>query len=133
MVSALTRGRVCNLLVQFTVTLGSKSLRTLANILLPVYSSDVHPVARVILLSRSRLPPTGGPGPHIYIPPPGNKVAQLYPRALYSLSVASYDSQGYGGGILTRLHTVILTLKFFRQLRKSEGERKIGRMSRMGA
>jgi hypothetical protein len=31
-------------------------------------------------------------------------VAQLYPRA-GSLSVASYDSQGCGGGILTRLHT----------------------------
>jgi hypothetical protein len=32
-------------------------------------------------------------------------VAQLYPRALGSLFIASYDSQGYGGGILTRLHT----------------------------
>jgi hypothetical protein len=31
-------------------------------------------------------------------------VAQLYPRALGSLYIASYDSQGYGGGILTRLH-----------------------------
>jgi hypothetical protein len=36
---------------------------------------------------------------------PRNKVAQTYPRALGSLSVAaSYDSQGYGEGILTRLH-----------------------------
>jgi hypothetical protein len=33
------------------------------------------------------------------------RVAQLYPRALDSFFVASYDSQGYGGGILTRLHT----------------------------
>jgi hypothetical protein len=32
-------------------------------------------------------------------------VAQLYPRALGSLLVASYDSQGCGGGILTRLQT----------------------------
>jgi hypothetical protein len=32
-------------------------------------------------------------------------MVQLYPRALGSLSVASYDSQGYGGGILSRLHT----------------------------
>jgi hypothetical protein len=32
-------------------------------------------------------------------------VAQIYPQALGSLSVASYDSQGYGGGILIRLHT----------------------------
>jgi hypothetical protein len=36
---------------------------------------------------------------------PRNKVAQLYPRALGSLYVASYDSQGSGEGILTRLHT----------------------------
>jgi hypothetical protein len=35
---------------------------------------------------------------------PRNMVVQLYPRALGSLSVASYDSQGYGGGILSRLH-----------------------------
>jgi hypothetical protein len=36
---------------------------------------------------------------------PRNRVAQLYPRALGSLFVDSYDSQGSGGGILTRLHT----------------------------
>jgi hypothetical protein len=35
-------------------------------------------------------------------------VTQLYPRALSSLFVASYDSQGYGGGILSRLHTEML-------------------------
>jgi hypothetical protein len=35
---------------------------------------------------------------------PRNRVAQLYPQALGSLFVASYDSQGYGGGIRTRLH-----------------------------
>jgi hypothetical protein len=35
---------------------------------------------------------------------PSNKVAQLYPQALGSLFVAFYDSQGYGGGILTCLH-----------------------------
>jgi hypothetical protein len=32
---------------------------------------------------------------------PRNRVAQLYPWALSSLYVASYNSQGYGGGILT--------------------------------
>jgi hypothetical protein len=32
-------------------------------------------------------------------------LVQIYPWALGSISVASYDSQGYGGGILTRLHT----------------------------
>jgi hypothetical protein len=56
-----------------------------------------------ILLSHLKLPQSGGPGPRIY-PHPPNKVAQLFPRALVSLSVTSYDSQGYGGGILTSLH-----------------------------
>jgi hypothetical protein len=32
-------------------------------------------------------------------------MAQLYPRALGSRFVSSYDSRGYGGDILTRLHT----------------------------
>jgi hypothetical protein len=40
---------------------------------------------------------------------PRNRVAQLYPRALGSNFVASYDSQGYGGGILTRLHFPVTT------------------------
>jgi hypothetical protein len=49
---------------------------------------------------------------------PRNRVAQIYPRALGSLSVASSDSQGYGGGILSRLHMgnkkkkLVLLLKF---------------------
>jgi hypothetical protein len=34
-----------------------------------------------------------------------NRLAQLYTRALGSLSVTPYDSQGCGRGILTRLHT----------------------------
>jgi hypothetical protein len=34
-----------------------------------------------------------------------NKVARLYPQALGSLFVASYDSQGYGGDIRNLLHT----------------------------
>jgi hypothetical protein len=36
---------------------------------------------------------------------PSDRVAQVYPQALGSLSAAFYDSQGYGGGILTNLHT----------------------------
>jgi hypothetical protein len=32
---------------------------------------------------------------------PRNRVAQLYPQALGSIYVASYDLHGYGGGILT--------------------------------
>jgi hypothetical protein len=82
---SLTRGRICNLLVQFAVILGSKSRR-------------IHDY---ILLSHLRLPQPGGPGPHIYM------VVQIYPRELGSLFVSSYDSQGYGGGILSRLHTVV--------------------------
>jgi hypothetical protein len=34
-----------------------------------------------------------------------NRVAQLYPQALGSLSITSYDLQGCGGDIQTRLHT----------------------------
>jgi hypothetical protein len=36
---------------------------------------------------------------------PRNRVTQIYLRALGSHFIASYDSRGYGGGILTRLHT----------------------------
>jgi hypothetical protein len=36
---------------------------------------------------------------------PRNKLARLYPQAPGSLFIASYDSQGYGGGIRPRLHT----------------------------
>jgi hypothetical protein len=55
---SLTRGQVCNLLIQLllglarAVTLGSKSLRTHGH----------------ILLSHLRLPQPGGPGPNIYLP-----------------------------------------------------------------
>jgi hypothetical protein len=36
-----------------------------------------------------------------------DRVAQLYPQALSYLFIASYDSQGYSGGIRARLHTEI--------------------------
>jgi hypothetical protein len=32
-------------------------------------------------------------------------MTQIYPRAVGSFTVACYDSLGYGGGILSRLHT----------------------------
>jgi hypothetical protein len=41
---------------------------------------------------------------HVFLSP-WNSAAQLYPRALGSIFVASYDLQDYGGGILFRLHT----------------------------
>jgi hypothetical protein len=40
-----------------------------------------------------------------YFISPRNRMARLYPQAMGSLFVASYDSQGYGGGIRLRLHT----------------------------
>jgi hypothetical protein len=43
---------------------------------------------------------------------PRNRVAQLYPQASGSLFVASYDSQGYGGGIRTRLHAVTTSPRY---------------------
>jgi hypothetical protein len=52
-------------------------------------------------VSDSRLPKPGDP---VFISP-RNWVVQLHPPALSSLFVASYDSQGYGGGIRPRLHT----------------------------
>jgi hypothetical protein len=57
-------------------------------------------------VSYSRFPQSEGPGP-IFISP-WNRVSRLYPLALCSLFVASYVSQGYGGGILPHLHTGIL-------------------------
>jgi hypothetical protein len=89
---SLTRVWICNFLVQLllglvrAVTHGAESRRT-----------HYH-----ILLSHFRLHQPGGQVP-VFISP-RNRVAQLYSRALDSLFVASYDSQGYGGGILTRLH-----------------------------
>jgi hypothetical protein len=53
-------------------------------------------------------PSLGGKVP-VFISPK-NRVAQLNPLALGSLFVASYDSQGYSGGILTRLHTYMGTV-----------------------
>jgi hypothetical protein len=35
---------------------------------------------------------------------PSDRMAQFYPQAPGPLFVAFYDSQGYGGGILSRLH-----------------------------
>jgi hypothetical protein len=42
---------------------------------------------------------------------PRNRVAHLYPQTLRSILVASYHSQGCGGGILIHLHTRIWTTK----------------------
>jgi hypothetical protein len=55
-------------------------------------------------VSDSRRTQPGEPGPRIYIPQEQGD-PKIYPQALGSLFVASYDSQGYGGGIRTGLHT----------------------------
>jgi hypothetical protein len=57
-----------------------------------------------ILLSQIRDSPNMKGHALVFISP-RNRVAQLHPQALGSLFVASYDSQGYGGGVQTRLHT----------------------------
>jgi hypothetical protein len=53
---------------------------------------------------RFETPPTWRGRVPIFISP-RNKVAQSCPQTLGSLLVASYDSQGHGGCIRTRLHT----------------------------
>jgi hypothetical protein len=76
-----------NSLVQFAVTLGSKSRRTHNDTLMP----------------HLRHPQPVGPGPCIYIPQ--EQGGSLIPSGTGFPFVASYDSQGCGGGILTRLFT----------------------------
>jgi hypothetical protein len=87
---SLTRGRVCSLqlllVLASAVILGSKSRGTHGHIL-PSQIWEIHQ--------------PGSKGPSIYNS--RNRVAQLYPQALGSLFVAPHDSQGYGGGIRTRL------------------------------
>jgi hypothetical protein len=56
-----------------------------------------------IILSQIRDCPNLEGQVHVFISP-RKRVSQLYPQALGSLFVASYDSQGDGGGIRTRLH-----------------------------
>jgi hypothetical protein len=64
-----------------------------------------------LTVSDSRLRQHGVQSPCIYEYIAWNRVAQLYLQALGSIFVASYDSQGYGGGIRTRLHWVKVTLR----------------------
>jgi hypothetical protein len=89
---SLIRRRVCNLLLLLVlaraVPLGSESRRTKDHILLSQFL---------------RLPKPGGPGPRIYIPQ--EQGGSEYPWVLGSFFVNNCDSQDYGGGILTRLHT----------------------------
>jgi hypothetical protein len=90
--SSLTRGWVCPLqlllILASAVNRESESRGTHNHILLPQIRDFSNLEGQVpVFIS------------------PTNRVAQLYPQALGSLFVASYDSQGYGGGIRPRLHT----------------------------
>jgi hypothetical protein len=90
---SLVRGRVCHLQLLLAlasaVIFRSESLGAHNHILLPQIqdSPNLDQVSVFIF--------------------PRNRVAQLYPQALDFLFVASYDSQGYGGGIRTLLHAGI--------------------------
>jgi hypothetical protein len=90
---SLTRGLVCNLLYNCFWALPGQSL---------LGPSPAELTAN-ILLSHLRLLQPGRPGPRILSP--RNRVAQFFPPGTGFLFVAPYDSQGYGEGILTRLHT----------------------------
>jgi hypothetical protein len=88
---SLTRGWVCRL--QLLLVFASA-------VILRSESSWTHDH---ILLSQIRdFPNTEGQVP-VFISP-RSRVTQLYPQALGSLFVAYNDSQGYGGGIRSRLH-----------------------------
>jgi hypothetical protein len=89
---SLTRQQVCRL--QLLLALASAV----------IFGSESRGTHDRILLSQIRdFPNTDGKVPEFIAT--RNRVAQLYPQAPGSLFVASYDSQVYVGGILTRLHT----------------------------
>jgi hypothetical protein len=89
---SLTRGWVCRL--QLLLVLASAV----------ILGSESHGTHDHILLSEIRDSPNLEGQVPLFICP-RNRVAQLYPQALGSLSVASYDSQGYGRSIRTHLHS----------------------------
>jgi hypothetical protein len=86
------KGRVCHLQLLLALTsaviLRSKSHRTHDHILLSQIRDSPKLEGQVPVFT-----------------PPRNRVAQLYPKALGSLFVTSYNLQGYDGGIRTHLHT----------------------------
>jgi hypothetical protein len=90
--SSMTREWVCRLqlllALAIAVILRSESRGTHDHILLPQIRDSPNLEGQVSMFIS-----------------PSNRVARLYPQAMGSLFIASYDSQGYGGGIRTRLHT----------------------------
>jgi hypothetical protein len=92
--SSLTRGWVCHL--QFLLVPASAATHGSE-----CRGTDDH--TRILLSQIQDSPNLEGQAP-VFLSP-RNWIAQLYLQALGSIFVASYDSQGYGGGIRTRLHT----------------------------
>jgi hypothetical protein len=90
------RGRVCRL--QLLLVLASAV----------IFGYESRGTYDHILLSQIRDSPNLEGQVPVFISP-RNMVSQLYPQALGSLFLPSYDSQGYGGGIWTRLHSSYLT------------------------
>jgi hypothetical protein len=82
--SSLMKGRACRL--QLLLALASAG----------ILGSEPRGTHGHILLSQILDSPNLEGQVPVFISP-RNKVAQLYPQALSSLFVASYDSQGYGG------------------------------------
>jgi hypothetical protein len=89
---SLTRGQICNLLL----------LLVLASAV-PLGSNPLEIQDHILLSQSLRLPQPGGPGAHIFIPQ--EQGCPDIPLGTGFLSAASYDSQDYGGGILSCLHT----------------------------
>jgi hypothetical protein len=69
-----------------------------------ILKSDLHGTFDHILLSQIRGSPNLEGQAPIFISP-RNRVAQLYPQALGSLSIVFYDSQDYVGGFRILFHT----------------------------
>jgi hypothetical protein len=89
---SLTRGWVCNLLCNCFLTLPEQS---------HLGRSPAELTAIFYFLIWDS-PKPWGPGPRIYIPQ--EQGGPVIPPGTGFPFVASYDSEGYGGGILTRLH-----------------------------
>jgi hypothetical protein len=90
--TSLTRGRVCHLLYNCFWALPEQSL----------IGRSPAEITAIFYCLIWDFPNLEAQVP-VFISP-RNRVAQLYPRALGSPFVVSYDTQGSGGGIPTRLH-----------------------------
>jgi hypothetical protein len=105
--SSLTRGQACRL--QLLLAIASAI----------ILGSDSSPNHDHILLSQIRDFPNLEDQVPVFISS-RNRAAQLYPQTLGFLFVASYDSQGYDGGIkswASNLH-VVTVLHYFISLLK---------------